>query len=405
MTFMQPQGVPSSASRTTLLLGAASLFFLSFLMSGSANVLPQLFFRHYYPEQRVLLLAVTLFLSTVAALAGVAVSKRRPLSQAAIVAGLALSLVASLGVVSVSVMTPYIALICLLQFADNLLLNQIDHAAVARVRATDRPFNDVIGNIARLLGMVSAPAFFTAFFGEQGIVLPVLVVLGVIACVGAISLFRSACVKLAVASCAVSEPLDRADRLLFAYAISVYVALYLFAANMIYLLSDLLQMSQPELRGGRAIVAVFVAAAVVNATLGVLRRPSGKARSVGSVALGAPALVLMLSAGGLVAGIKPSFSLFLVCSAMVGGSYGLFLLELRGYVSRGVREDGKTLLLTRFNNMANVSAFAAFGLMIVLAVAKSLAPGMLYIWTLVLIGGLPAAGLILLLLTHRLVSR
>jgi len=170
-------------------------------------------------------------------------------------------------------------------------------------------------------------------------------------------------------------------------------------------LSDLLQMSQPELRGGRAIVAVFVAAAVVNATLGVLRRPSGKARSVGVVALGAPSLVLMLSAGGLVAGIKPSFSLFLVCSAMVGGSYGLFLLELRGYVSRGVREDGKTLLLTRFNNMANVSAFVAFGLMIALAVAKSLAPGMLYIWTLMLIGGLPAGGLVLLFLTHRLVSR
>jgi len=402
---MQPQGAPSSASRTTLLLGAASLFFLSFLMSGSANVLPQLFYRRYYPEQRVMLLAVTLFLSTVAALAGVAVSKRRPLSRAVIVAGLVLAMVASLGVVSVYAIAPYVALICLLQFTDNLLLNQIDHAAVARVKATDRAFNDVIGNIARLLGMVSAPAFFTAFFGEQGIVLPVLIVLGVIACAGAISLFRSPYVKLAVAGSALSEPLDRADRLLFAYAISVYVALYLFAANMIYLLSDLLQMSQPELRGGRAIVAVFVAAAVVNATLGVLRRPSGKARSVGVVALGAPSLVLMLSAGGLVAGIKPSFSLFLVCSAMVGGSYGLFLLELRGYVSRGVREDGKTLLLTRFNNMANVSAFVAFGLMIALAVAKSLAPGMLYIWTLMLIGGLPAGGLVLLFLTHRLVSR
>lgn len=405
MIPMQPQRTLSSASRIALTLSAASLFFLSFLMSGTANVLPQLFYQRYYPEHKILLLAVTLFASTIAALSGVAVSRRKPLSRSAMIAGLTLAVGASMAMVLVRLGSLYLPLICVLQFADNLLLNQLDHAAVARVSATDRPFNDVLGNIARLLGMVSAPAFLTSFFGVPKVVIPVLAVLGVIACMGAFAIFRFPAGKHAAMDDRVSTPLDRADRLLFVYAISVYIALYLFAANMIYLLGDLLRMSDPDLRGARAIVTVFVAAAVTNAAVGALRGRASSARSIRLFALGAPALVLMLAAGGLVAGIRPSFSLFLVCSGMVGGSYGLFLLELRGYVSRGVREDGKTLLLTRFNNMANVSAFIAFGLMIALAVAKSQAAGMLYIWTLTLIGGLPAAGLFLLFLTYRLVSR
>ncbi len=224
----------------------------------------------------------------------------------------------------------------------------------------------------------------------------VVAALGFVACGGAAVLFHGAAAKPFERYAGLSQPLDRADHLLFAYAISIYVALYLFAANMIYLLRDLLRMPGPELRGGRAIVAVFIAAAAVNGLVGALRRSSPSRRTIRPATMSAPALALTFAGGLLAAGIKPSFGVFLLCSATVGGTYGLFLLELRGYVSHGAREEGKTQLLTRFNNMANVSAALAFGLMIVLAAAKSRAPGTLYIWTLALIGGVPAAGLVLL---------
>ena len=45
-----------SITPAALTLGAVALFFLSFLMSGNANVLPQLFYQRFYPEQKVLLL-------------------------------------------------------------------------------------------------------------------------------------------------------------------------------------------------------------------------------------------------------------------------------------------------------------------------------------------------------------
>jgi hypothetical protein len=394
---------PPTASRRALSLGAASLFFLSFLMSGNANVLPQLFYQHFYPERKVLLLAVTLFVSTLSSMAGVAASRRARIGRGGTLLALAATIAAAVWLLSVREALIYILLISAIQFADNYLLNRIDHAAVARSGAAKRSFNDVIGNVARLLGMLAAPAFFTAFYGNSLLLLIAVAVLGGVACGGATVLLRSAGGESATTDGPASGPLDRADRLLFGYAVSIYVALYLFAANMIYLIRDLLQMPGAELRGGRVIVEVFVAAALVNGTVGALRRPSGGGRAVRLTPLGAPMLALLLSGGLLAAGVRPSFPVFQLFGILVGGTYGLFLLELRGYASRGAREEGKKLLLTWFNNMANVSAVLAFGLMVALAVGRAHAPGALYIWTLALIAVIPAAGSALLLGASRAV--
>ncbi len=63
-------------SKSTLALGAFALFFLSFLMSGNGNALPQVFFQHYYPEQKTLLLSIALLSSTIAAVTGILLSRR-----------------------------------------------------------------------------------------------------------------------------------------------------------------------------------------------------------------------------------------------------------------------------------------------------------------------------------------
>ena len=67
---------------------------------------------------------------------------------------------------------------------------------------------------------------------------------------------------------------------------------------MIYLLRDLLRITDAETRGGRSIVTVFVAAVAINAVIGFLRRSPNAhaarklpavgltARCVGSVTLG-----------------------------------------------------------------------------------------------------------------------
>jgi hypothetical protein len=42
-------------------------------------------------------------------------------------------------------------------------------------------------------------------------------------------------------------------------------------------------------------------------------------------------------------------------SVVLGLSYGFFLAEVREWCSRGAREEGKTALLTLFNNLTNLN--------------------------------------------------
>ena len=236
----------AKVSKSALALGSFALFFVSFLMSGNGNALPQVFFQHYYPEQKTLLLSIALLSSTIASVIGILISRRVDTCRRAI----AVSILATAAIVEALLSADsaglFIACLILVQFADNFLLNQIDHAAVARAGEL-RGFNDGMGTAARLLGMLCAPAFFTVFAGNERVEMIVVAALGIAAMAGCLCLFRiqpqpepqkQACEQHAVP--------DRADWLVFAYAIAVYAALYLFAANMIYLLKDLFHIPDAE---------------------------------------------------------------------------------------------------------------------------------------------------------------
>lgn len=389
------------ASKFTLLLSAFALFFLSFLMSGNGNALPQVFFQRYYPEQKTLLLSIALLFSTVAAIAGILVSRRVHARRFLVVALVLITAVIAEALLAVKTVEHFIACLALVQFTDNFLLNQIDHAAVARSGEL-RGFNDGVGNAARLCGMLSAPAFFTVFADDNTLKMTVIGVLGVIAMGGCLRLFRVQPLPKAKAQVAgrLSVP-DRVDWLVFGYAITVYSGLYLFAANMIYLLKDLFHIPGAEMRGGIAIVTVFVFALGANGIAALVKRsaPETAGRSLNASALALPALALIVASGLILAGIKADYVLCLAASAVIGVCYGIFLWGVRDYSSRAARQ-GKTALLSWFNNMANMSALFAFGLMALLASGRS---GTYYLSLMCAIAAVQAAGLIMLFCTAVLV--
>ncbi|MGZ4955516.1 MAG: hypothetical protein ACXV8Q_10425 [Methylobacter sp.] len=390
-------------SKSTLTLGALVLFFLSFLMSGNANALPQVFFQRNYPEQKTLLLSITLLSSTIAAITGILVSRRiRPRRIVVAIAILVTTVIAE-ALLSAHTVAHFILCLVLVQFADNFLLNQIDHAAVDRAGQL-RGFNDGAGTTARLLGMLCAPAFFTVFAGNDPIEKAVIAVLGSAAMVGCLQLFRlqlTSETKQQVSK-QFSMP-DRADWLVFAYAITVYAALYLFAANMIYLLKDLFHIPGAETRGGAAIVAVFLSALGTNAAMAAAKRSSRETggRNLRAAVLALPAVALIFAAGFILARIQVDYFLCLAAAAVIGACYGVFLWEVRDYSSRAARQ-GKTALLSWFNNMANTSSLLAFGLMLALAAGRS---GTYYLWLMWAIVGVLTAGLILLFCAAVLVLR
>jgi hypothetical protein len=197
-----------------------------------------------------------------------------------------------------------------------------------------------------------------------------------------------------------ATPLSPRDRVLAAYAVSRYVSLYLFAANVLYLLRDVVRLADAEQRGGATISLVFLGALVTNALASGLRARRPRA-TLSLAALAAPVLVLAGSAAALLAGVVHSFALVVAGSLALGLSYGFFLAEVREWCSRGARDEGKTSLLTLFNNMTNLSSLAAFGAMLALALIARQLGRPFFGPLIVIVGALPTLALAALLTRAR----
>lgn len=396
----------SPPSRSTLALGAFALFFLSFLMSGNANALPQLFFQQNYPSQKTLLLSAALFVSTMVAVVAVQISRRVRLSRRFITIAMILTAVLLEAQLWAGTAISFVLCLMAVQCLDNFLLNQIDHAAVARSGSL-RSFNDAAGNGSRLFGMLAAPAFFTLLANYRGIEGAVVAVLGSIATVGAIRVFmlRPISENEKERPLLVSSP-DRVDWLMFAYAITIYIALYLFATNLIYILRDLFLIPGSTARGGLAVVTVFAAALVCNGLAAYMKRSSVEVagRTIRLAALASPAVLLIIASGLIVIGVRTGYFPFLIGGSLIGGAYGVFLLEIRDYSSRAAKQ-GKSVLLTWFNNMANISSLIAFGLMLGLASGRSRSPAAYYTLLMWAIALVPAAGLAVLIAAAALAKK
>lgn len=384
-----------AAAKTTKLrvaLRASGFLVTSLLMSANGNVLPQLFFQRFHAERKLLLLAACLFLGTSAGIVGVLASRRGELRRSNAVAVVILTIGAEATLFLLRDALAYVAVNALAQFGANYLTNQIDRAATSR-GDSDRRLYDGVSNGARLLGILAAPAFFTRFVGQAA---PTFVVLGLaatIALASALSLAAPEAGRAPTGGSSAAAALARSDRLLFGYAASVYVALYLFAANLIYLLRDVVRLQDAVRRGGTAIVVVFASALLANALYAAVRGTGRPRRS----ALAAPVPMLAVAAAILLCGVAvPPPAIFAAC-AIIGATYGVFLAEIRDHASRGARESGKTELISAFNNLSNVSSLVAFGVMALLATLLRHSPNGTHGWVLGIIGVLPLAAVPLLL--------
>ena len=384
-------------TRAAIAAGAVALFFLSFLMSASGNALPQLFLQRQAPQEKAALLSLALLASTVAATLGVLLSRRLRLGQGALLAALVAVGVFVQALLAAQSVPAFIVLLVALQFLVNFLVDQVDHAAVARAGPL-LAFGDTVGNAARLFGMLAAPAYFPLLAGRVPVERTGVAVLALGACAGAWALLR-----LAPQSAPRANP-DRhkegrpqaQDVVLFGFAIAVYAGMYLFAANAIYLLEDLLRIRGAETRGGALVVTVFAAAIVANGLAGL--RDGARTAAVRTLVLLAPAVALAVAAVAPLAGLRPGYAVCVLASAAIGAGYGFFLRELRRLASAAARA-GRGVVLGWFNNMANVSALLAFALMLL---ASRVAPGPSYyaavLWAVVV---LQAAGALLLWLGSR----
>ena len=393
----------SSADRASLvglLFGAFAIFFLAFVISGNNNVVPQLFFQRFYPHQKTLLLSISLLLATVAATAAVALSKRFRLSTIHLILVMLTMVGATLILYFTREGPLFIAVMVVVQFAVLYLTNLLDYASVARA-GTSRGFNDGAGVLARLAGTLGAPLFFPAFYDEKAIALLCAGLLGLLATVGAAMLLLMPVLQESVEATAgnAEKSPDRADQMFFAFAASVYVSLMLFGANMIYLLKDRLHIARAETRGGMVIAAMFVCAIIFNSLFAVLHRgrTGVRQREVRIASLTPPAVLLGIFGVIIGLGAPLTYEIFLTGACILGATYGVFVWEVRDYTSRGAQHEGKSALLSWFNNIGNISALIAFALMVTFAIHRAKAPAAYYLEITSAISCTPLLGFLLLI--------
>jgi hypothetical protein len=388
-------------TRARVVLHAAGIGVMSLVMSANGNGLPQLFFQRHQPERKALLLAVCLLGCTLASIAGVLASRRARAGAAAVLALLAATIAAEDALFVVEDALAYLALAALAQLGANALANHLDHAGAARAGLSHRRLHDASSNAARLLGMLAAPLLVTRLDGRP-------------LALGATFTAAGAAAFVAVALTGAGEPrrgapagghepprpLDRSDWLFFGQATSVYVGLYLLAANLIYVLRDVVHLDDAARRAGSTIVLAFLGALVASAATAALagRAPVRPPRPRAAL-LVAPALLLALAALGLARGVPVTPGVLAAGALLVGVAYGAFLAEVREHASRGAREQGKSGLLTLFNNLGNLSSLVAFLAMLVIALLQRGPGGHGHV--LHLIAALPVAGVPLLVAATR----
>ncbi|MFO0559114.1 MAG: hypothetical protein U0269_13955 [Polyangiales bacterium] len=282
------------------------------------------------------------------------------------------------------------------QFSVNFALNALDHAAIERAGA-QRSAHDRASTAARLLGMLLAPLVVPALI-DRGPALSALVAAAGVAAVGAaIGVVKgqpASEARAAQAAVANDGAMNADDRRVLGFALSVYVALYLIAANLIYLLRDVARVDHAERVGGATLTVVFFGALL---GAGLRTKVFSPAKSQPNVKhLLAPLPWMALVAAALSSGWRVPVAALGAGGLALGLSYGVFLGALREHVSHGAGEEKRGALLSAFNNLANVSSLVAFALLAIAATATAGRTARAYPFVMTVAGALPFAGALLL---------
>lgn len=354
-------------STSRVLLRNFVLLPLSFAGAGLGNVVPQLHLARLVPQDKERLLALCLWGGAAASIAGVLVAQRlvKGHSLHVLAAAVALCLGAVAGMAEIPEAAAFVGAYFALRFALNLLTQLCDRRIVLAGGEADRRLSDAANLAYRFAGMMSGSLFFALFFTAREVTAGTLALLAALSLVSVLSLPNTTPIpeSLPLAAVKPTSPPSAAARLVVVAAALAYATLYLFGANLTYLLGDLLHLSEPAKRAGFLLLVVYAFSVLGAALVPAWRRwrPPPTDRLDGGAFLISGATI----AGGtllLVFVEAPGTALLVGVSAALGLAHALFLLETRSFATRAALR-GDTALVGAFNNVGNAGALAGFGLM------------------------------------------
>ena len=332
-------------------------FYTSVFSAGMRNIASQVFFDSHYPEDKETLVALSLFLSSVATMLGIMASSRllrssgwetkrnRLLLAAGMTAAVCVSF-SSLFIVDTFI--AYTALFCLSSLCLNFLYNVFDVFISGTVPPEEKEKNVTVLLSYQMAGYIIGPLFFSLCSGS--VKLSIAITAGaLLLCFFPVSREyvaytgtdgrRKSSATAAAKKNSSQMSLGDTDNIAMFYSFMLYCATNILMPSVAYVMKDYLGVENYALRS-----SLFLAGTVLFSAAVIVLLPARKLwrfRNAAPLAMAAAVFMIII--------LRSSNALLLALAALLSGAgNGIFLSSTRYYVNTAEPSKG---LVQRYNRI------------------------------------------------------
>ncbi len=364
---------------TSIFLRNFSFFYLAVIYVGTLNVMPQLFFLEYYPENKTELMALFLILGFLSAIIGVLISHRNIVHSKGVFNKKRISHIFILTIITFSALfavkdiVSYFLSFLVLKFASGYLHNDLDQYFV-RITPKSQTATHVKSHLLWYMsGCISAPFYLSIFYPNIIVNIVVFSTIGIFAMYFAMrNVTENISNQSYTKNDVLQAPLKISDRLFIFYSAVVFTVVISLPALIIFLLQDYYHLDNAETKGGILVGCMSVISIVSICSTFFFKRPIVTVqihRHVESKLFPFSSnlfaiILLFLSITMIYFRLSSSFMYLLFCCLPAGIGHGLFINSTRNYASSISIQLNRQRLLSIYNNLSNYGALTSLGIIL-----------------------------------------
>lgn len=337
-------------------------FFTSFFFAGAQNMISQLFFETYYPDNKVILLSLTLLFGSMMTILGIRLSSRFLYVDNKIICLLAgLSIFEFVMLILTKTFVVYILSMGGACFCLNFLFNSFDNFLNRNVSDELRAFHVKMLLAFQMSAYIVSPVFFSIFLKKKMVCLPVIIIIGTLAFQ---SVIRERNKNIGIMSdeqtekkVARKEPFSKRQKIFIGFCGTTFTSIYILMACLTYVFGDYLRVKNHAL-----VSSVFMMGLVIVSLLVVIFKGNAKDDN-DEVELFAPKLEIMgmlfliIAIGLLMVKVKVTVWFYTIPAVVFGFGYGFYLCLGRRYTN--CCKTGRSLV-SAYNTVQNVSSLVGY---------------------------------------------
>lgn len=335
-------------------------FFVSFIGTGIQNIVPQYFFTQYAPHTKAIWLSTCLVLGSVGSISiiwwmnhsGFCLKQYTFRTARTLVAlTFFIIFIASQLLFTATSLWLFIVSFIVMRASTQFLINILDNYYIASLKRENIITHSKYATLLQLIGIMLAPIYFAATIDNTytNIILLSTTTLFIF-CMAASSIQANYHTTNQIEGQSKQKILTNVytqDILFLIYAIAFSSAAMLSSSNMIYLISDYYQLSDPVTNGA---VLLFVINLTASITVFFAKKKEYSKFSSQTANHVKIATAMLLGLGVMLYSHTHTYKFLTVTAIIIGRIYGFFLLFSRQYaVSRSI-STGHPWIISIFNN-------------------------------------------------------